>query len=211
MIQAPSIFGQEENNHSGFSIVGGLSYNTLFWETEQYLTQEETILNRNQFWLQPNFRISYSLNLFKLKNKVGVSVAIFSGFNSFGGKSKTEDSGYKDYLLFKSVEFGLQPVYSFNKYEANIGIKGQYIFSAKSKAYGTLTQDENLPREWSISDASDLFKDYSLSFGFGGNYKIRGIYVGIETWFGISNLGNIEDVHLQVLDNNYRFLLRFNF
>lgn len=46
------LFSQEGNKRSGFSVVSGLTYNTLSWETKDYFTEEIVTNNRNQFWLK---------------------------------------------------------------------------------------------------------------------------------------------------------------
>ncbi len=159
------LFGQNDSNSSKFTLSAGLSYNTLYWEPYDLLNLETLLLKRNNLWLQPNIQISYGLNILELGNESNIGISVFTGYNSFGGKSKTEDSGYKDYYVFHSVEYGLKPFYSHNQYCGFLGIKSQYIFSAKSKAYGSFSQDSTEPREWSETNVSSQFKNSSFSLG----------------------------------------------
>jgi hypothetical protein len=205
------MLGQKDTLNSRFSLSSGLSYNTLYWETYDVLNQETHVLKRNSLWLQPNFRISYKLDVIELENNANLGISIFTGYNSFGGKSKTEDSGYKDYYIFRSIEFGFMPCYSQNRYNGFIGIKGQYIFNAKSKAYGSLVQDPNEPRDWSEEDVGSFFKSSSVSFGIGGKYNLNRFFIGIESWFGINNFGDIEEASLVARENNFRIFLGINF
>jgi hypothetical protein len=52
-----------------------------------------------------------------------------------------------------------------------------------------------------------LIKDISFSAGAGFNYEIKRFYFGVEAWFGITNLSDIED--LRVYENNYRLIIGY--
>ena len=73
----------------------------------------------------------------------------FAGYNMFGGKSKTESNGYKDIIRLQSFEIGVLPTFALNnKLNFYGGIKGQYIFSAKNKSYGSALSPIDSQREW---------------------------------------------------------------
>jgi hypothetical protein len=126
----------------------------------------------------------------------------------FGGKSKEETNGYKDMIRLQSFEIGILPNYTLNN-RLNIygGLKGQYIFSAKNKSYGSFADPIEVGREWETNDISGLIEDISFNVGAGFNYKINRFLLGIETWFGISNLSKIEG--LKIYENNYRLIIGY--
>ena len=197
---------QEINAKKNIDIELGLGYNTIGWEGKSL--NENKKLNRNQFSIFPSFKLKYAIQLSEFKNNSIFELTPFVGYNMFGGKSKTELNGYKDIIRLQSFEIGALPTYSLrNKLNLYGGVKGQYIFSAKNKYYGSAVDPIETEREWGTEDLDKLFKTISFSVGAGFNYKINRFSVGIETWFGISNLTEIED--LKIHENNYRLLIGY--
>lgn len=197
---------QERTASNKLSFEFGLGYNTLDWEAVSLTETVEN--NRNQFCLSPSFKLKYSIPLVKFTNNSNFAVTTFAGYNMFGGKSKTESNGYKDIIRLQSFEIGALPTYSINdKVSLYGGIKGQYIFSAKNKAYGSMASPIETERKWNTSDSHSLIKDISFSAGAGFNYKIKRFHFGVEAWFGISNIGDMDI--LKVYENNYRLIIGY--
>ncbi|HAH58161.1 MAG: PorT family protein [Lentimicrobium sp.] len=200
------IKSQEIPASNKLSFEFGLGYNTLSWK---YVSVYENVENnRNQFSLSPSLKLKYSIPLRKFNNSASFEITPFAGYNMFGGKSKTESNGYKDIIRMQSVEIGFLPSYSLNdKFNFYGGLKGQYIFSAKNKSYGSILDPDDSKREWKTSDTGILIKDISFSAGTGFNYGIKRFFFGIEAWFGITNLSDIEG--LRVYENNYRAIIGY--
>ena len=197
---------QETNSKKNIDLELGLGYNTINWESSSL--NDDIKLNRNQFAILPSLKLKYSIPLSELKNNSTFGITPFVGYNMFGGKSKEEPNGYKDMIRLQSFEIGLLPTYTLNN-RLNIygGLKGQYIFSAKNKSYGSIVDPIEAEREWETNDISESIKDLSFNIGAGFNYKINRFLFGIETWFGISNLSNIEG--LKIYENNYRLIIGY--
>lgn len=197
---------QEINSSKNLSFEFGLGYNTLGWEVTSL--QRNIYNDRNQFSLFPSFKLKYSIPLIKLNNNSIFEVTPFVGYNMFGGKSKTEINGYKDIIHIQAFEIGALPTYSLNnKLNLYGGLKGQYIFSAKNKSYGSVLSPIDTEREWVTNDLDVLIKDISFNVGAGFNYKINRFFFGIETWFGITNLSDSKD--LKIYENNYRLIIGY--
>jgi hypothetical protein len=197
---------QETNSKNNIDLELGLGYNTLNWDATSI--NENVSLNRNQFSVLPSFKLKYSIKLSELRNNSMFELTPFIGYNMFGGKSRTESNGYKDIIRLQSFEIGVLPTISLNK-KLNLygGVKGQYIFSAKNKSYGSVVSPIDSERDWETNDISDLIKDLSFNIGAGFNYKINRFLLGIETWIGISNLSDVED--LKIYENNYRLIIGY--
>ena len=198
---------QETNSKNNIDLELGLGYNISNWEVKSF--NETVKLNRNQFYIFPSFKLKYSIPLSEFKNNSIFEITPFIGYNMFGGKSKTESNGYKDIIRLQSIEIGVLPTFSLkNKLNLYGGVKGQYIFSAKSKSYGSFADPVETEREWETNDMAEFFiKDISFNIGAGFNYKINRFSLGIETWFGISNLSKIEE--LKIYENNYRLIIGY--
>lgn len=165
------------------------------------------VLNRNQFSILPSFKLKYTIPVYELKNNSSFKITPFVGYNMFGGKSIEEPNGYKDLIRLQSFEIGVLPTYGFNG-RVNIygGIKGQYIFSKKSIAYGSLIAPIDAEREWKTSDLGYL-SELSFNVGAGINYEIHKFIFGIETWFGITDLDYLSESI--ALENNYRLIIGY--
>lgn len=197
---------QETNLLNNLYLELGAGYNTLGWEVKSL--QENTNYYRNQFILLPSFKLKYSIPLTKLENNSVVEIAPFMGYNMFGGKSQKESNGYKDVILLQALEMGILPTWSLNsKMNFYVGFKGQYIFSAKQKSYGTVLSTIDTEREWNTNNMNELFEDISFSIGAGVQYKINRFSFGIETWFGVINLSDSEG--LEIYENNYRLIVGY--
>ena len=200
-----AVKSQEANFENNISIELGLGYNIINWKVESL--NENIKHNRNQFDILPSFKIKYSVPVYKINNNSIFKVTPFAGYNMFGGKSKKEANGYKDKFYLQALEIGILPEYTFDsKYAFYGGLKGQYIFSAKSKAYGSFIDPIETERRWETTDCKDLFKNRSFSIGAGFNYVIKRISIGTEIWFGITNLNALE---LKVYENNFRLLIAY--
>ena len=195
---------QETNLVNNISLELGLGYNTINWEAESL--NKNTKYNRNQPNILPSFKLKYSIPIYKINDNSTFAITPFTGYNMFGGKSEKEPNGYKDMFYLQALEIGILPTYSLSgNYMFYGGFKGQYIFSAKSKAYGSINDPIETERKWKTSDCKGLFKNRSFSVGAGFNYMIKRLSIGIETWFGITNLSELESVY----ENNYRLLLAY--
>jgi hypothetical protein len=197
---------QEINSSNNLSLEFGLGYNTLGWDVKSL--QGNINNDRNQFLLFPSFKLKYSIPLTNFDNNSIFEVTPFVGYNMFGGKSKKESNGYKDIIFLQSLEIGALPTFSLNnKLSLYGGLKGQYIFSAKQKSYGTVLSPIETEREWETSDANELFKDISFNLGAGFNYKLDRFSLGLESWFGITNLSDYEEI--RTYENNYRLIIGY--
>jgi len=197
---------QETKSKNNLDLELGLGYNTLNWEGTSL--NENVSLNRNQFTVFPSFKFKYSIKLSELKNNSIFELTPFVGYNMFGGKSKTESNGYKDIIRLQSFEIGVLPTFSLdNKLNLYGGVKGQYIFSAKNKSYGSIVSPIDTDRKWETNDINELIKDISFNIGAGFNYKINSFSLGVETWFGITNLSDTEN--LKIYENNYRLTIGY--
>ena len=197
---------QEKKSKNNLDLELGLGYNTLNWEGTSL--NDNVTLNRNQFTVFPSFKLKYSIKLSELKNNSKFELTPFAGYNMFGGKSKTESNGYKDIIRLQSFEIGVLPTFSLdNKINLYGGIKGQYIFSAKNKSYGSIVSPNDTDRNWETNDINELIKDISFNIGAGFNYKINSFSLGVETWFGITNLSDTEN--LKIYENNYRLTIGY--
>ena len=197
---------QETKSKNNLDLELGLGYNTLNWEATSL--NENVSLNRNQFTVFPSFKLKYSIKLSELKNNSMFELTPFVGYNMFGGKSKTESNGYKDIIRLQSFEIGVLPTFSLdNKLNLYGGVTGQYIFSAKNKSYGSIVSPIDTDRKWETNDINELIKDISFNIGAGFNYKINSFSLGIETWFGITNLSDTEN--LKIYENNYRLTIGY--
>jgi len=206
LLQLSSVVkSQEINSSRNLSFEFGLGYNTLGWEVTSL--QGSIYNDRNQFSLFPSFKLKYSIPVIEFNNNSIFEVTPFAGYNMFGGKSKTESNGYKDIIRLQAFEIGALPTYSLNnKLNLYVGLKGQYIFSAKNKSYGSVLSPINTEREWVTNDIVSI-KDISFNVGTGFNYKINRFFFGMETWFGITNLSDYKD--LKIYENNYRLIIGY--
>ena len=171
---------QEPDFKKRISIEAGLGYNTLSWETTS--SNENLEFNRNQFVVFPSVKIKYSIPLYNIKTNSFFGIAPFVGYNMFGGKSGKEPNGYEDVIHLQALEVGILPTFFINdKFRFYGGLKGQYIFSAKQKSYGSILDPAGTGRTWKSSDVNGLFKDFSLSTGVGFNYILKRFSIGIET------------------------------
>ncbi|QIA09757.1 outer membrane beta-barrel protein [Draconibacterium halophilum] len=197
---------QETKSENNLDLELGLGYNTLNWQVTSL--NENVGLTRNGFAVLPSLKLKYSIKFSELRNNSMFELTPFVGYNMFGGKSKTESNGYKDIIRLQSFEIGVLPTFSLN-HKVNLygGVKGQYIFSAKNKSYGSILSPIDTDRNWETNDISDLIKDISFNIGAGFNYRINSFSLGIETWFGITNLSDTEN--LKIYENNYRLIIGY--
>ncbi|GEM_PF-1457827 len=190
----------------------GIGHNTMIWKTEydESLGINDTTFKRKELFITPSLRITYKFSGWKLYEKVELNLVTFIGYSAFGGKSAEYENGYKDKHIFNGIEVGAFPQFDFNE-KIVIGpvIKGQYIFSAKSKSFGSVVDPAGTVRKWETHDVDELYRDFSLSVGCAVRYNIKFISVGTEAWFGFTNLAKEESefFELKVLENNYRFLI----
>jgi len=195
---------QEINSVNNLSLEFGLGYNTLGLNVKSLQQNND----RNKFILFPSLKLKYSIPLTKFHQNSFFEITPFVGYNMFGGKSKKESNGYKDIISLQSFEIGILPTYSLNnKLRFYGGIKGQYIFSAKQKSYGSILDPIETERKWQTSDMNELFKNISFNPGAGFNYNISRFFVGIESWFGIGNLSDSEGI--RIYENNYRIIIGY--
>ena len=188
------------------SIEVGFGYSTLSWEVESLDGNLQN--DRNQFWVLPSFKLKYFIPLTAVDKPSVFKIAPFAGYNMSGGKSKTELNGYKVFFRFQSLEIGALPTFSLkDKLQIYGGVKGQYIFSAKSKAFGSALSQGNDGREWSTNDVDKFIKDFSFSVGAGMNYSINRLFLGIETWLGVTDLSEFQS--MSIYENNYRLIFGY--
>ena len=205
-----NLIAQENNRDKKISLELGIGYNTLSWNVN--LPNENIKFNRNQFMVLPSFKVKYSYPILKNEANSKLMIIPFIGYNMFGGKSKEESSNYKDIFLLQSLELGILPSYSLRKkIDISFGFKGQYIFSAKQKTYGSPLDPVGASSEWRTHDVNDRFKDISFSIGTGISYRLKRISFGIETWFGITNINNFtpESIDISSFENNYRLIIGY--
>lgn len=163
---------------------------------------------RDQFILLTSFKLKYAIPVTDLSKHLLLEITPFAGYNMFGGKSKELSNGYKDVIHLQSIETGFLPTVSIGQYLKLFGgFKGQYIFSARQKAYGTLMGSGDAPRDWATINIDDDIKDLGFNAGAGLNYRIKKITIGIETWFGITDISESEE--LKIKDNHFRFTVGY--
>lgn len=197
---------QELNSSNKMSIEVGFGYSTLSWKVESLAGNLQN--DRNQFWVLPSFKMKFFIPLTAIDQPSVFQIAPFAGYNMSGGKSKTELNGYKDFFRFQSLEIGALPTFSLkDKLQFYGGVKGQYIFSAKNKAFGSALSQGNDGREWSTNDVDKFIKDFSFSIGAGMNYSINRFFLGIETWLGVTDLSEFQS--MSIYENNYRLIFGY--
>lgn len=190
----------------------GLGHNTMTWETEydQSLGINDTTFKRKELFITPSLRITYKFSGWRLYEKVQLNLVTFIGYSAFGGKSASYENGYKDKLVFNVIEAGAFPQFDFNE-KIVIGpvVKGQYIFSAKLKSFGSVVDPPGTVRKWGTHDVDGFYRDFSMGAGCAVRYNIKLISVGAEAWFGLMNLAKEESefFELKVRENNYRFMI----
>lgn len=203
-------YSQDKFDNLGWSTELGIGYNTLSWDVDSYLTGEHTTYDRNNFFLLPSLKVKYANSLSEFE-KIDLNLSSFIGYNMFGGKSKTDQNGYKDIIIFQSIEGGILPTLDLkNRISFFGGIKGQYILSAKSISYGS----DQKNKEWEINEIKKyFFKNFSFSAGVGMNYHFKKFIIGFESWFGLNNLSTINDsdFYIHNYENNYRLILGYKF
>jgi hypothetical protein len=201
-----TVKSQKADSSNPVSLEFGFGYNTLGWEVTSL--QSNISHSRNQLFILPSFKIRYSFPLTEFKNHTTFGLSPFVGYNMFGGKSKTESSGYKDVIILQAFETGVSPCFSFSNHIAIYGgVKGQYIFHAQQRSFGSVWNPAGEERKWESHNVNEMFRDVSFSAGLGFNYWVNRFSVGIESWFGISNLGGYKE--LKIDENNYRFVIGY--
>jgi len=209
-----NIYGQESRKfYNGFGFEIGAGYNTLKTKVNYQPNQinlNDTVFVRNALWIQPSIKIYYSI---RFGEKKYFRLYPFAGYYCFGGKSKTEPDGYKDIYSFKSLEIGIIPSFIIkNKFEVSPSIKAQYNYSVIGKFYGSLGQADSIPRKWKEEDFTNTYNNIAINAGIRAKYKIcKNFSVGVETWFGLTNLMNMTGLNdkVTVTENNYRLFIGY--
>ncbi|MGZ6554614.1 MAG: hypothetical protein ACXVDV_18640 [Bacteroidia bacterium] len=206
------MYGQDKpRKNYGIGIEIGVGYNNLIYKYDDKTALNiDTKSNRNAFSIQPSVRVYYVIP----GKNVGVSA--FLGYYNFGGNSQKMSNGYKDSYLFRSSEFGIIPHFKVKDIlRIGIGFKGQYIFNVEHKYYGYANDPNTIPRKWMTANESASFAKLSLNAGLNIKYIYKHFSVSLEGWLGISNLNAIYiDQNIGVLkvrENNYRFLIGYEF
>jgi len=203
LIYSCSLFAQDEKKSCNrFGIEEGAGYNTA---------SSSIIGKRNLFWIQPTARIFYSFKLHDISENKKIKMPVFIGYYTFGGLRNVnftipEDSLSNENLLFRSIEYGVNPCVEINNLQMGLLFKAQYVFSAIDKLYYSGYKETII-----INDVSKSYKNYAANAGLKIRLKIKKFSIGTEAWFGIINLYYNTSLGGKLTENNYRFLLGYEF
>jgi len=189
---------------SGLSVELSASYPSLYWEVNQGSNESG---DRNEFWIKPNFRIGYNVNLYN-----NLFIQPFAGYISFGGKSKVTESGYEDEIVINSVELGTIAFYKANKFEFGVGIKWNKHLNVTQKHYGYAGFNFQT-REWEEEDISFFFQNGSFDWGIRLSYLLlTKIIVSAEYWASLHDIesDNLSD-YISIRSEVFRIGVGYNF
>jgi hypothetical protein len=188
----------------------GLSYNTLKWKITSPIFQSPTTYKYKKFNSNPNIRYSYTFNFKKLTN---LQFSTILGYSTYGGKSKSDTTKFKEIYSNHCIELGIMPSYMVLKNKSiGIGFKLNYTPITLYKYYGTIYQSDLLPRKWFTENVSDRFNKLSTNIGINIKQQYNRFSFSFETWFGLSNLDNINSTIYKsnIHENNYRLLIGYS-
>jgi len=185
----------------GLSIEAGGGYNQLFWRLDRING------NRTNFFLSPNIRLGYNIELWK-----NINIYPFTGYNRFGGKSDVESNGYYDFFWFNVWETGLLGFYKYRNFQFGPGLKYNRILKVYAEYYGYLNQPTNSVRSWETVDWSNEFPEYSWDLGLRIDWRYKHCTLALEPWFGLTNLANtgiFKEIGMKYRETHYRLLAGF--
>lgn len=189
---------------NGLSVELSASYPRLDWEVNQ---EGNANGDRKEFWIKPNFRIGYSINLYN-----NLFIQPFSGYISFGGKSEVRESGYEDQIVLNSVELGAIVFYRANKLEFGVGTKWNKHLNVTQKHYGYAGISFQ-PRKWEEDDVSSFFQNGSFDWGIRFSFILLiKINVSAEYWASLHDIesDNLSD-YISIRSEVLRFGVGYNF
>jgi hypothetical protein len=204
-----NLFGQ---NKSQIEIGFGIGTNSLNWSVFDTLNKTTTKNLRNKINIKPVIRLSFQKDLLMTKN-FSIGVQPFLGYYTFGGSSKIESNGFQDRINLNSLELGIIPNIRIKKhFLVGIGIKGQYVLKANSKSFGTIDGGTNDSTIWQNYDMKGFFLKTPLNLGLNLKYVKDKYSVGIDYWYGISNLNKIipKEFLPMIRESNFRLLFSYN-
>ncbi len=225
-------YGQERQNLKGFGFDIGVGYNTYIESGYLNLPEGSYSISRlgdtvmipsfsytstsDAFSFSPLIRVHYLIPIKKTKNnKKKYEIPVFLGYYSFGG-AQSDYPSFQDSpkirktLSFHSAEFGINPSVLLDNCYIGALIKAQYIFSVKDK----VTSKDYEPF---IHDVSEDYKNFAMNIGLNIKYRICKFSVGVETWFGLTNLytetnyGPFKNWVRSIHENNYRLIIGYEF
>jgi hypothetical protein len=154
-------------------ISAGIGYNQLFW-----IMHNSTVADcyRTAFDLTPEFRVSVQLHSGRK-----ISIMPFIEYTIFGGQSAEDSTGYKDEYLLYAIGTGAIVNMHFNRFEAGIGAKINFIIKTTGYYYGTVRTEDQA--DWT-NDFVRVCEDLGVRIG----YSIGQFTLSNEEWFGITDL-----------------------
>lgn len=193
----------------GLAFEVGLGYNRLDWKinpnTEFQVETGE--FSRKAFHLTPTFRLSY-----KIEPLSWLTLQPLIGYDVFGGSLEEQPNGYKDRILFKSIEAGLLINYKLNNLSIGSGIKYNKHLEVIQSHFGHAGVSDE-PRSWDENDMSDFwFKKQSVDLGFRLSNQFRNVIISSEWWFALTDLES-KDLNelLNIKKNRLTLLIGYQF
>ncbi len=186
---------------TGLGIDAGVGYNMMNLEGKTN-SGTDTIVRYNLFWVQPCLRIHYDINVKNFGQSNSLKVKTFISYYTFGGKVKKSDIGEYDIVAFSSIEAGAGITLDFIKmFQVSPLFKAQYVFSA----------NERYIRETSkpAKDVMSITNLFSYNAGLQFRFKYKHFTVGIEGWYGLSDIH--KDADKIAKENNFRLLVGYEF
>ncbi|MCF8260950.1 MAG: PorT family protein [Melioribacteraceae bacterium] len=189
---------------SGFGLELGIGNNELIHELE------DSEFTREYLTFAPLARVFYEFPVHRI-----ISLKPFIGYVQFGGKSSVAPNGYQDDYTFHAIEYGTMVLINYRLigFRPSIGVKGKYAFSSKQDAYGSAIDDQFANREWFENDVSDFFKSNTVNLGIKIDQEVGKYGVGLEAWFGFTDMNKIEmgQEQLMIFENHYRLVFTYKF
>jgi hypothetical protein len=194
-----------------FGIEIGIGHNQLFWKAED--PDGNKLKNdRTAFSLMPSARIFLSLPA-----SSNVRVYSFLGYNEFGGRSNESlitsfvdaDAMYKDRVRFQNVEAGIFGLYRISDLNVGLGTKvNRHLKMTNHYHYRNHPTGQD---GWNTSEMDYFFKDWSIDAGIRMDYlHTTGISLGVESWFGLSNLEDDDEIFpMNIRQNHFRVLIGY--
>jgi hypothetical protein len=205
-----NIFSQDKEKDRKFAVELDMGYNTLKWKAQDNFFNTNSKYVRDKFWITPNCKFVYYFSIKSFSEELRYKIAPFLGHYIFGGKSRIEPNGYRDQYIFKSFELGLfNSLFVKNNLLIALGIKEHYIYTVKGSFYG-FSKGIDEDRQWVSDDFTNWFNSFATSVGLKAGYRIKFIEIGLENWFGITNLVS-QIPNMRVTNNSHVFSISFIF
>jgi len=174
----------------GFGAEIGIGMNNLFWSAPFSIkTLGGVAADRTNISIAYNIRINYHADITE-----SFVLLPFIGYNQIGG------SGDTDKYSFDTLEFGAFFLWKISNLSVGIGGKNNSHQGADYYYPSTI-----------IEDRSEWFKDRSIDLGFRASYLFEPITLGVETWFGLSNIATGALTGASIHQNHMRFLIGYTF